>query len=186
MNRPLYLLGLSGSLRIQSRNTGLLRCARAALTCEAHQNVRMDIADLADIPLYNADMKNKPQAVITLAEQAAKADAFVLACPEYNYSLAPVLKNALDWLSLEPDAPLSGKTAALLGAGGSSGTIRAQYHLRQVCVYLNLYLLNKPEIFLNAFGSEFDADGNVTDRTTTERVAEQMRALILLTRQRHA
>ncbi len=186
MHRPLYFLGLSGSLRARSRNTGLLRCACAALAREESPSVRMDIADLGAVPLYNADLKDKPQAVIRLAEQAARADAFVLASPEYNYSLAPVLKNALDWLSLEPNTPLSGKTAAVLGAGGSSGTMRAQYHLRQVCVYLNLYLLNKPEIFLNAFGPEFDADGNVADRTAAERVAEQMRALILLTRQRCA
>ena len=68
-----------------------------------------------------------------------EADALVLACPEYNYSLAPALKNALDWVSREPDcAPFNGKPVAIMGAGGGMGTSRAQYHLRQVCVYLNL------------------------------------------------
>ena len=81
-------------------------------------------------------------------DQARAADALVLACPEYNYSIAPALKNALDWLSREPDnVLLAGKAAAIMGAGGGMGTSRAQYHLRQVCVYLDLHVVNKPEIF---------------------------------------
>jgi chromate reductase len=52
---------------------------------------------------------------------------------------------------------------AILGAGGGMGTSRAQYHLRQSCVYLDLHPLNKPEVFANAFAGGFDAEGNLTD-----------------------
>lgn len=170
----LKLLGISGSLRRQSTNSGLLRAALAELP----EGVAMDIADLADIPFYNADLTDKPAAVRRVLDQIGAADALVLACPEYNYSLAPALKNILDWASREPDnALLSGKAVAILGAGGGMGTSRAQYHLRQVCVYLNLHPLNKPEVFVNAFAGAFDADGNLTEARVIRQVAEQMQAL---------
>ena len=115
----LTFVGISGSLRRASRNSGLLRC------CAAHlpEGVRMEIADIAALPFYNEDIE-KPQAAKDLIAQVAAADALVLACPEYNYSLAPALKNALDWLSREPNlAPLNGKAACLLGAGGAGAAI---------------------------------------------------------------
>ena len=102
----------------------------------------------------------------------------MLASTEYNYSLAPALKNILDWASREPDnALLAGKPAAIMGAGGGMGTSRAQYHLRQVCVFLDLHPLNKPEVFANAFAGAFDGDGNLTDERLQKLVADQMKAL---------
>lgn len=170
----LKFLGIAGSLRQKSANKGLLRVAQAKLPA----GVTMEIADLADIPFYNADIAAKPAAVQRVLAQIGAADALVLACPEYNYSLAPALKNILDWASREPDnALLAGKAAAILGAGGGMGTSRAQYHLRQVCVFLDLHPLNKPEVFANAFAGAFDADGNLTDERLTQLVGQQMQAL---------
>lgn len=172
--RELKFLGICGSLRRQSTNAGLLRAAMAELP----EGVSMEIADLSAVPFYNADLSDKPAAVQTLLAQMGDADALVLACPEYNYSLAPALKNALDWASREPNnALLAGKPAAILGAGGGMGTSRAQYHLRQVCVFLDLHPLNKPEVFANAFAGGFDADGNLTDARLIQQVAAQMQAL---------
>ena len=177
--RELKLLGICGSLRRQSTNAGLLRAAMAELP----EGVSMEIADLSAVPFYNADLTEKPAAVHTLLAQMGAADALVLACPEYNYSLAPALKNALDWASREPNnALLAGKPAAILGAGGGMGTSRAQYHLRQVCVFLDLHPLNKPEVFANAFAGSFDADGNLTDAKLIGQVAAQMQALAVWTR----
>ncbi|HRF29817.1 MAG: NAD(P)H-dependent oxidoreductase [Azonexus sp.] len=178
--RELKLLGICGSLRRQSTNAGLLRAAMAELP----EGVSMAIADLSEVPFYNADLSTKPAAVDKLLAQMATADALVLACPEYNYSIAPALKNALDWASREPNnALLAGKPAAILGAGGGMGTSRAQYHLRQVCVFLDLHPLNKPEVFANAFAGAFDADGNLTDAKLIQQVAAQMQALAAWTRQ---
>ena len=178
--RELKLLGICGSLRRQSTNAGLLRAAMAELP----EGVSMAIADLSEVPFYNADLSTKPAAVDKLLAQMATADALVLACPEYNYSIAPALKNALDWASREPNnALLAGKPAAILGAGGGMGTSRAQYHLRQVCVFLDLHPLNKPEVFANAFAGAFDADGNLTDARLIQQVAAQMQALAAWTRQ---
>lgn len=168
------LLGIAGSLREKSTNKGLLRAAQASLP----EGVSMEIAELGDIPFYNADIADKPAAVSRVLAQLAAADALVLACTEYNYSMAPALKNILDWASREPDnALLAGKAVAIMGAGGGMGTSRAQYHLRQVCVFLDLQPLNKPEVFANAFAGAFDADGNLTDERLGKLVKEQMQAL---------
>ena len=168
------LLGIAGSLREKSTNRGLLRAAQASLP----EGVSMEIAELRDIPFYNADITEKPAAVRRVLTQLAAADALVLACTEYNYSMAPALKNILDWASREPDnALLAGKAVAIMGAGGGMGTSRAQYHLRQVCVFLDLHPLNKPEVFANAFAGAFDADGNLTDERLGKLLKEQMQAL---------
>jgi chromate reductase len=173
--RELKLLGICGSLRRQSTNAGLLRAAMAELP----EGVTMEIADLSAVPFYNADLTEKPAAVQKLLAQIAAADALVLACAEYNFSIAPALKNALDWASREPDnALLAGKAVAIMGAGGGMGTSRAQYHLRQVCVFLDLHPLNKPEVFANAFAGAFDTDGNLTDARIGELVGQQMQALV--------
>lgn len=176
--KNLTFVGMTGSLRRASRNRGLLRCCASRLP----EGVRMEIADVSALPFYNEDIE-KPQAVADLIAQVTAADALVLACPEYNYSVAPALKNALDWLSREPDmAPLNGKPACLLGAGGGMGTARGQYHMRQICVCLNMRLLNKPEFFSNAFTSAFNADGDLIDEGLVRQVAAQMQALADWTR----
>lgn len=176
---PLRFLGICGSLRRASTNRGLLRAAAARLP----EQVTLDVAELSDIPFYNADITEKPASVVRVLKQIADADALVFACPEYNYSLAPALKNILDWASREPNnALIAGKAAAIMGAGGGMGTSRSQYHLRQVCVFLDLHLLNKPEVFSNAFAGGFDADGNLTDEKIAALIGDQMRALADWTR----
>jgi len=179
----LKFLGIAGSLRQKSTNKGLLRAAQTRLP----SGVSMEFADLSDVPFYNADLTAKPAAVERVLAQLAQADALVLAATEYNYSMAPALKNILDWASREPDnallagkpAPMiaAGLPAAIMGAGGGMGTSRAQYHLRQVCVFLDLHPLNKPEVFANAFAGAFDGDGNLTDERLQKLVADQMKAL---------
>ena len=171
----LRLLGISGSLRRQSCNTGLLRAAQKHLPA----GVTLELADLMDIPFYNADIEGKPASVSRVLAQMAAADAFVFACPEYNYSIAPALKNILDWASVEPgNALLSDKAAAIMGAAYSRGSSRSQYHLRQVCVFLNLHPLNKPDVFSNVLAGNFDKEGNLTDPKVEQMVADQMQALL--------
>jgi len=168
-------LGITGSLRRASTNRGLLHAAQSNLPA----GVSMQIADLGAVPFYNQDITEKPATVAQVLAQIGEADALVLAATEYNYSMAPALKNILDWASREPDnALLAGKPAALLGAGGRMGSSRAQYHLRQVCVFLDLRPLNKPEIFANAYAGGFDAEGNLTDADLAKLIGEQMQALV--------
>ena len=168
------VLAICGSLRRKSSNLGLVKYAAS----NAPADMQIIIADLSDVPLYNQDLVEPPTSVKTLMSQCGEADALLLACPEYNYSIAPALKNAIDWLSRAPNnALLAGKPVAIMGAGGEMGTSRAQYHLRQVCVYVDLHPLNKPEVFCNAFAGTFDADSNLIDPSTQESIRNQLVAL---------
>ena len=153
---------------------GLLRYAKD----HAPSGMLTELADLQKIPFYNADIEEIPGPVQKLYESIEKADALLLACPEYNYSLAPALKNALDWASRAQDNHLlAGKPAAILGSGGGMGSARSQYHLRQVCVFLDLHPLNKPEVFSNAFSGSFDEEGNLVDTKIQKLIGEQLRSL---------
>lgn len=176
MNKSFKAVGISGSLRKASTNSGLLRCAQAHLP----PGMSLEILDISSLPFYNADIpaESRPKALVEVLEKIGEADALVLACPEYNYSMAPALKNVIDWASRAPDNKLlDGKPVAIMGAGGGMGTSRSQYHLRQVCVFVNLLPLNRPEVFANAFAGGFDADGELTDPRIIGLIETQMQAL---------
>lgn len=147
----------------------------------------LETFDLAPIPPFNADVEEagRPPAVEAFRARIRAADALLIACPEYNYSISGVLKNAIDWASRSKPGdpqPLDGKPAAIMGAGGGMGTGRAQYHLRQVAVFVNLLPLNKPELFVQRAQERFDADGNLTDERVRGSVAALVRALAAWTR----
>ncbi len=182
MSRSLHIVSFSGSLRKASTNSGLLRCALRHVQNAPYANrVSFTILGIENIPFYNADVESAgiPKAVADLVQSLKAADGLFLACPEYNYSIAPALKNALDWASRTPqNAALANKPVAICGAGGGMGTSRAQYHLRQVCVRLNLRALCNPECFANAFSSGFDANGDVIDPVIAEHVGALVDALV--------
>lgn len=172
----MHILGISGSLRKDSFNTAALRACLDHLPAGA----TMSIADLAAIPLYNEDVRAQglPVPVQELREQIRAADALVIACPEYNYSFPGVLKNAIDWASRPPEQPFDGKPIALIGATpGGLGTSRAQYQLRQVFIYLNGLVLNRPEVFISGAPNKFDAGGKLTDPATGEALGKMLAAL---------
>jgi chromate reductase len=107
-----------------------------------------------------------------------QADAVVIATPEYNFSVPAVLKNVLDWVSRPPEPAFNEKPVAILGVSpGPVGTARAQYHLRQVLVFMNTFTLNKPEVFINHSSQKFDLNGDLTDETTKKFLLDQLLAL---------
>ena len=108
--KTMNILGLCGSLRKQSTNLGLLKYARD----NAPEGIAVKITNLSEVPFYNADLESVPSPVQALLDDIEVADALLLACPEYNYSMAPALKNALDWASRAPENRLlNGKPAAI-------------------------------------------------------------------------
>lgn len=168
-DQTLKVLGISGSLRKGSYNTAALRAAREV----APDGVTIDTFDLSPIPLYNEDVREQgfPPAVQDFRDRIKAADALLIVTPEYNYSIPGVLKNAIDWASRPPDQPFDGKPIAIMGASPAfTGTARAQYHLRQVFVYLNGLILNRPEVFITTAHTKFDAAGKLTDDKTREHV----------------
>lgn len=88
------------------------------------------------------------------------------------------LKNAIDWASRPPNV-WAGKAAAIVSAAGGLGGGRAQYHLRQIGVFLDLHFINKPEFFLNAFQppEKFDNDGNLIDEDAKQKLKNLLVAL---------
>jgi chromate reductase len=175
------VLGISGSLRKASFNTALLRAAQKV----APERMTITIADISSIPHYDEDVRAKgfPDAVQKFRDEIAAADAIFFATPEYNYSVPGVLKNAIDWASRPPSQPFAGKPMSLVGASASmSGTMRAQYHLRQVAVFLDMHVMNKPEVFVRTAGEKFDASGELTDEATKKVLTEHVTALAAWTR----
>ena len=173
----MHILGISGSLRTNSFNTGALRACQSLLP----PGVTLEAFDIAPIPLYNEDVYQQgfPAPVQLLREKIAVADALLIATPEYNYSIPGVLKNAIDWASRPPSQPFDGKPIALMSASpGALGGARSQYHLRQVFIYLNGMILNRPEFMIAAAPSKFDASGNLTDSATRDHLAKMLVALV--------
>lgn len=174
---PIRLLGIAGSLRRGSYNRAALRAA----TTLVPEGATLETFDLAGIPGFNEDDERTPPAtVVELKRSIRAADAVLIVTAEYNYSVPGVLKNAIDWASRPyGDSAWSGKPAAIMGASvGNIGTARAQYHLRQIFVFLNMFPINQPELMIGNAATRFDGDGNLTDDTTRQRIRELLRSLV--------
>lgn len=105
-----------------------------------------------------------------------EADGVIIVTPEYNYSVPGALKNGLDWLSRLPTTPFAGKPVALqTGSPGLIGGARCQYHLRQILVFLDAYVLNKPEVMVSQIVTKVDSsNGELSDKATREFLATQL------------
>lgn len=176
------ILGMSGSLRRGSYTKAALRAALDLLP----EGAELKIIDLALIPFFNEDLEGQalPEAVLELASSVQAADALLFVTPEYNYSVPPVLKNAIDWISRKSTgAPVNGKPVAIMSAStGMFGGARAQYHLRQTCVICNMLPLNQPEVFIIQAQNKFDQDLKLTDDFTRNAIKNQLQALANWTR----
>jgi len=177
MNTPIAILGIAGSLRQGSYNRAALRAAEQLVP----EGARLDIFDLAGIPPFNQDDERNPLArVVELKRSIRAADAVLLVTPEYNYSIPGVLKNAIDWASRPyGDNSWDGKPVAVMGASvGSLGTARAQYHLRQVFVNLNMRAVNRPEVMISNAAERFDEKGNLKDENTRKHIRNLLENLV--------
>ncbi len=171
------ILAIAGSLRKNSYNLALVKAALE----EMPKGVVGEIYDLHGIPLYNEDLEIAfPEVVQKFKEKIKAADAILIATPEYNYSIPGVLKNAIDWASRPyGDNAWEGKPVAVMSASiAITGGMRAQYHLRQVFVYLNMHAINKPELMINAPHEKFDAQNRLQDVKVRQRLRELIEALI--------
>ncbi|MCL4841625.1 MAG: NAD(P)H-dependent oxidoreductase [Bryobacteraceae bacterium] len=179
--RRVHILGIAGSLRKGSLNRMLLRAAGAALP----EGVTLEEFELAGVPVFNQDSEDPlPESVARLKERIGAADAILIATPEYNYSAPGVLKNAIDWAS-RPQGRNSwqGKPVAVMGASmGLMGTSRAQYHLRQMFVFLDMHPVNKPEVMIASAHQKFDEEGRLTDAKAREMVGRLVESLAAWTR----
>jgi chromate reductase len=177
MSNPVHILGIAGSLRRASYNRAALRAATQLVP----QDATLEIFELDGIPGFNQDEEQNPPAkVADFKRRIRAADAMLIVTPEYNYSIPGVLKNAIDWASRPyGDSAWSGKPVAIMGASiGTIGTARAQYHLRQVFVFLNMFPVNQPEVMIGNAAERFDAQGNMTDETTKDFIRKLLQSLV--------
>jgi NAD(P)H-dependent FMN reductase len=178
--RMINMIGISGSLRRGSFNSGLLRAAATMMPADS----TLAIESIAGIPLYNGDdeaASGLPPEVARLKEAIAAADGVFIATPEYNNGIPGVVKNAIDWLSRPiADIPrvFGGKPAALAGASpGGFGTILAQNGWLPVLRTLGAELW-PGRLLVSRAGSVFDVEGNLTDAKTGELLAKHLAGFV--------
>jgi len=166
---PINVLAIAGSLRRGSWNRRLLEAAQEL----APAGMRIDIADIADVPLYDGDRDTddtRPQAVGSLKQQVALSDGLLIATPEYNHSVPGVLQNAIDWISRPAmRSPLAGKPAAIIGSSpGALGATRAQQHLKLVLMATLAQVLPHPGVSIGMVAEKFDTSGKLVHEPTRQ------------------
>jgi chromate reductase, NAD(P)H dehydrogenase (quinone) len=182
LNNPLVILGISGSLRRDSFNRATLRAAQEL----APEGSKIEMFELDGLPGFNQDDEGHPPAkVVELKQRIRSADAILFVTPEYNYSVPGVLKNAIDWASRPyGDSAWNGKPVAIMGASvGGFGTARAQHHLRQMFVFLNMHPVNQPEVMIGSAAKRFDQQGKLTDENSRKLIQQLLQELVRWTRQ---
>jgi len=171
------VLGISGSGRNGSFNTALLKAARGFLP----EGVTLEPYDVSHFPLYGPDSeRNMPPNVIKFKEKLQGADAVIISTPEYNHSIPAMLKNAIEWGNRPyGDNSWDGKPAAIISASTSpTGGARAQEHLRQIMVDLNMFPLNKPQVLVGRAQEKFSSSLELTDQKTQELLRDLLAQLV--------
>ncbi len=175
----LTITAIAGSLRAASYNRALLRAAAEL----APETMRIEIFDLADVPLYNGDVEaaGDPPGVAAMKAAIARADGVLFATPEYNHGVPGVMKNAVDWASRPPrNAALAGKPVGLIGASpGMTGTARGQSQLRQAFEFTDSYCMPQPELLVWRAHEKFGEDGALTDEATRAYLGKYLAAFAL-------
>ncbi|MFW6110502.1 MAG: NADPH-dependent FMN reductase [Thermoproteota archaeon] len=180
MEKKINILGFAGSLRKESYNRSILRAAVEL----APEGAEIEIFPLEGIPPFNQDLEDPmPEKVKKFKSKVEAADAILIATPEYNFSIPGVLKNAIDWASRPyGDNSFKDKPVAIMGAStGMIGTARAQYHLRQSCVFLDMHPVNTPEVFVASVNQKIDEGGRLTDEKSRKLIQDLLHSLVAWT-----
>lgn len=158
-----HVLLISGSLRAESVNTGLLK----AFANQSPSDVEISWANI-HVPLFNEDLETDfPAAATTLREQIVAADAIIIATPEYNRGMSGALKNAIDWASRPyGQNAWQGKRILVTAAspGGIAGAL-AVYQVKQSLLHLNAHVIGQPEFMVGGAFEKF-TKGVLTDEKT--------------------
>lgn len=172
------ILGLSGSLRAASSNTGLLLLAQRLAPDGV--DLRID-QSMAQLPFYNADLDTPetwPAEVRAWRDLVATADGLWISTPEYNGSMTAVLKNAIDWVSRPLGQHLlTGKVISLSASAGGSGGAKVLAYLEGVLTLFGNTVINEPSLSFALGAQRIAADGT-TDAEVTQQVAQRLAAVV--------
>jgi chromate reductase len=164
-----------GSLRKNS----FTRKVAGALQDIAPQEMRLEAVDIGKLPLYNQDLEDSPpQEWIDFRKRIKRVDAVLFVTPEYNRSMPAPIKNAID-VGSRPygESAWDGKPAAVASVSpGALGAFGAHHHLRQSLVFLNMPVLQQPEVYLGGIVELLDQDGNLTSEDTRVFLSQFMHA----------
>jgi len=164
------ILAFAGSARKDSFNKKLVKIAIAGAKAAGAEVTDLDFRDLP-LPLFDEDLEateGLPENVLKLKAMMKAHQGFLIACPEYNSSMTPLLKNAIDWASRpEPGEPslvcFKDKVAVLMSASpGGLGGLRGLVHVRSILSSMGVLVLPDQKAIGNAYQA-FDENGNLKD-----------------------
>jgi len=175
MNPRPRILAFSGSARRDSLNRKFLAVAVAATQAAGGEVTVIDPND-CELPLYHGDREDSaglPANAVKLIEAIARHDGLLIASPEYNGMITPLLKNTLDWCTRGDDNPFEGKVAAVISASpGAFGGVRSLKMAQALLQHLGAIVVPGQTVLAQA-DKAFDANGALKD----ERAAKSLRAL---------
>ena len=177
----MLVLGIAASLRRESWNRKLLHQAFGILR---DKEIEVEELDLKPIPMYNRDVEEVgfPKAVLDFRHAIQKADAVLIASPEYNNSMPGVLKNAIEWASRRPNV-LDGKVMFVMcTTSGRSGGSRMHMHLSYSLEAEGAWVLHQPKVLLPNVTDILAADGSIIDPSVTELLDQAMVRLLQMAR----
>jgi NAD(P)H-dependent FMN reductase len=189
MSQDVKILAFAGSARADSFNKRLIRAAAAGVPDGGGVCTLVDLRDFP-LPLYDADLESAqglPENASRLQELFRSHRGLLIASPEYNSSLTPLLKNTIDWLTRSPDGGadlscFSGKAAAVMAASpGPLGGLRGLVALRSLLGNIGVLVLPEQVTVRNA-GDAFAPDGTLVDERQRKRAEALGRELALLVR----
>src|SRR6266480_7629210 len=169
-NKVFRILALAGSLRQGSYNRGLLRAAEEL----APDWVKVQFFDIGTLPFFNEDLEapTDPEVVRQFKEEIGRANAILIATPEYNGAVPGVLANAIDWASRPTGrSVLRNKPVAVMGAVlGRSGSTNAQAALRGVLGRIGAIVVPDPQVLVPRASRLFNEQVDVRDEGTREEI----------------
>lgn len=184
MSKP-KILAFSGSARKASYNQRLVEVAAREAEKAGAEVTLINLGDFP-MPIMNEDLEREegqPEHGTRLKKLMIEHDAFLVACPEYNRSITPLLKNAIDWASrrVGDEPPLvayRGKIAAIISASpGGLGGLRSLMHVREILVNIGVLVIAEQHAVSRA-GSAFDDDGELLNDSDAERIASIAKRLV--------
>jgi len=183
MSKPPRILAFAGSSRRESLNQKLLNATVEAARTAGGDVTAISLSDYV-LPLYNGDLEEEqglPENAVKLITLITEHDALLIASPEYNSQITPLLKNTIDWCTRAEENPLEGKVAAVISASpGAFGAIRSMTLARQLLTHLGCFVI-PTQCILPKAAEAFDHEGRLQDARAQKAAAAVAGELVRVT-----